>query len=288
MRSLKLSALEMFCAVVEEGSMAAAARRMNCVPSNIVARMKELESELGEPLFQREKGKILPTPFARIFHRETRNLLDQADQLAQYFEQDATMGLLKLGALDVAMLDYLPARLPGFLKNHARTEISLQCRPSFVLERMLGAGEIDVALTDGPIVHPLFESRPAYREDLYLVVDRDAREVSDDMLGAPLFLFGDDCFFRPHFKAWLTGRGVTPAPVQTIESYETITACVAAGLGISCFPGSVATRIDEKRHGIRFVKPDDLAPSGVHFVWRRNGMTTLLDRFIQHCVADPG
>ncbi|MGI4985394.1 MAG: hypothetical protein ACRYGL_19015, partial [Janthinobacterium lividum] len=75
---------------------------MNCVPSNIVARMKELESELGEPLFQREKGRILSTPFARIFHRETRNLLDQADQLARYFEQDATMGLLKLGALDVA------------------------------------------------------------------------------------------------------------------------------------------------------------------------------------------
>ncbi|MGI4861220.1 MAG: LysR family transcriptional regulator [Janthinobacterium lividum] len=285
MRSLKLSALEMFCAVIEEGSMAAAARRVNCVPSNIVARMKELESDLGEPLFHREKGKISATPFARIFHRETRDLLDRADQLTQYFQQDATLGLLKVGALDVAMLDYLPARLPRFLKDHARSEISLQCQPSFALERMLGASEIDVALTDGPITHPLFESCPAYTEDLYLVANQHASRITDELLRAPVFLFDEDCFFRPHFKSWLANRGVAQTTIQTIESYETITACVAAGLGISCFPGSVAARIDEKKQGVRFLKPDDLAPSGVHFVWRRNGMTHLLDRFIQHCVA---
>lgn len=264
--------------------MAAAARRENCVPSNVVARIKELEHELGQPLFKREKGKVSVTPFARIFYRDAQDLLDRANQLDRHFQQHVTTGLLKLGALDVAMLDYLPAKVAGFLKHHVRTEISLLCRPSFTLERMLASGEIDMALTDGPIAHPLFESCPAYEEDLYLVVNRGTPAAAE-LLSSTVFLFNEDCFFRPHFKAWLVARGITSPTILTIESYEVITGCIAEGLGISCFPGSVAKRIDEERHSIKFLKPDDLAPSGVYFVWRRNNMTDLLSRFIQHTVS---
>ncbi|POC69892.1 LysR family transcriptional regulator, partial [Vibrio vulnificus] len=44
---MKLSQLGFFCAVVERGTIAAAAEQLHCVPSNITTRLRELEGQLG-------------------------------------------------------------------------------------------------------------------------------------------------------------------------------------------------------------------------------------------------
>jgi DNA-binding transcriptional LysR family regulator len=48
---MKLSQLRFFCAVVEYKTIAAAARELHCVPSNVTLRIKELEDSLGGELF---------------------------------------------------------------------------------------------------------------------------------------------------------------------------------------------------------------------------------------------
>lgn len=279
--SLTLARLQLFCCVVEEGGMAAASRRMNCVPSNVVARIKELERDLGKELFLRDKGKISATPFGRLFYREAKHLLDKADCLNAFMATDTRSALLNVGALDVALIEFLPGRLPGYLKRYPGVEISLLRRPSLTLERMLEAGEIDVALTDGPIQHPLLHSRLAYQEDFYLVMPRSP---AFDLHSAPAmktFMFNDDCFYRDHFDVWLRRHEVTISATLTMESYEAIVPCVAAGLGISCFPGSIAKRLDAPLHRIQMVKLDDLEPSEIHFVWRRNSRSDSLGEFIE-------
>lgn len=265
--------------------MAAAARVANCVPSNVVARIKELESDLGQDLFVRDKGKVSETPFGRIFYREAKELLQNADRLNGFLGSNKNRGLLRIGALDVALLDYLPRRVASYLSEHPGVEMSLLRRPSFTLERMLDEKDIDLALTDGPIQHPLLQSRPAYQEELYLAVSSSRPSVDDALSGSTAFLFNDDCLYREHFEAWLKGRGVTTTRMLTIESYEVIAECVHAGLGISCFPGSIAKRFDHPESGVKLVRLHDLNPSQVYFVWRRNAQTDLLMNFIDHLDA---
>lgn len=50
---MELSQLKMLNAVARTGSIARAAEQLHCVPSNITNRLKQLESELGTPLFNR-------------------------------------------------------------------------------------------------------------------------------------------------------------------------------------------------------------------------------------------
>ncbi|MCR3845056.1 LysR family transcriptional regulator, partial [Pseudomonas aeruginosa] len=59
---MKLSQLGFFCAVVERGTIAAAAEQLHCVPSNITTRLRELEGQLGVALFNRERNRLLVTP----------------------------------------------------------------------------------------------------------------------------------------------------------------------------------------------------------------------------------
>ncbi|NHN86679.1 LysR family transcriptional regulator [Acetobacter musti] len=278
MDALRLSQLQFFCAIIEEGSVVSAARRMNCVASNITARLKELEQILGQQLFEREKGRLVVTPAGRLFYREAAEVVTRARRLSQMFEPDVPAGVLAVGALDVAMRSFLPERVAAFLKAHPRMELNLLIRPSYTLERMLIDGELDLVLTDGPIVHSLLDSRFAFDEALHLVVPLHIATVDDiDWEKTTIFLFNTDCFYRRHFEAWLARRGVLNPVVQTIESYDVIRACVQAGLGISCFPHCM---LRENRSGIKVLSPADLEPGPVCFVWRRNGVSPSLTRFV--------
>ncbi|MBF3041625.1 LysR family transcriptional regulator, partial [Pseudomonas aeruginosa] len=85
---MKLSQLGFFCAVVERGTIAAAAEQLHCVPSNITTRLRELEGQLGVALFNRERNRLLVTPEGRLLYRHATRLLALADETAALFAGD--------------------------------------------------------------------------------------------------------------------------------------------------------------------------------------------------------
>lgn len=147
------------------------------------------------------------------------------------------------------------------------------------------AGEIDIALTDGPIQHPLLHSRLAYQEAFYLVTPLSQADRQNAGESTTVFMFNKNCFYREHFESWLQQQRWPVSPTMAIESYQVIMQCVSAGLGISCFPASIATRLDGAEHGVQVRKLDSLAPSEIHFVWRRNTSADSLNEFIEFMCA---
>ncbi|WP_255612125.1 LysR family transcriptional regulator [Serratia sp. EWG9] len=61
---MKLSQLKFFCTVVEHKTIAAAARELHCVPSNVTLRLRELEETLGGELFSAIKTGCMSIPKA--------------------------------------------------------------------------------------------------------------------------------------------------------------------------------------------------------------------------------
>lgn len=267
--------------------MVGASRRMNCVASNVTTRLKELEEVLGQALFVREKGRLIVTPAGRLFYREALPVIAGMTRLAGLFDQDAPRGMLTVGALDVALRRYLPEHLPGFAAAYPQIELTLLMRPSYTLESMLASGEIDLALTDGPIQHPLLDSRFAFAEPLSLVVPPGITTVEDiDWQTTTVFLFNTDCFYRSRFESWLKGRSVEATSIHTIESYDVMRAYVKAGRGVSCFPESMLTAEPPLRTGeVNVLRPEDLPASEVYFVWRRDALSDPLARFIDFLPA---
>ena len=106
---MKLSQLGFFCAVVEHGTIAAAAVQLHCVPSNITARLRELEDQLGVVLFNREKNRLLVTPEGRLVYRNAKLLVDLAAETRSLFSTDSINGVLRVGALDGRWLIICPS-----------------------------------------------------------------------------------------------------------------------------------------------------------------------------------
>ncbi|GBR70036.1 LysR family transcriptional regulator [Gluconobacter kanchanaburiensis] len=287
MNPLRLAQIEMFCAVVEEGTVIAASRRLNCVASNVTARIRELELLLGQDLFFREKGRLILTPEGRLFYQKAGPIVSGARDLTDLFEEGRPRGILTIGALDVALEGYLPGIVPHFLADCPEVELRVLLRPTYTLERMLAEGEIDLAVTDGPIVHPLMASRLTFHEKLALAMPGgQTRLRAGPKDRQHVFLFNTDCLYRRFFETWLESHGVTNAVIHTVESYDVILACVQSGLGISCIPRSILLQVrQDRRDGIDFTYPEDLQGSDVYFIWREPGLNDLGRRFLDHIPA---
>lgn len=281
MDSLKLAQLRFFCAVMEAGSIVAASRRLNCVASNVTSRLRELEQIVGQPLFLREKGRLIETPAGRAFYAQAHEVVQKASALEHFFEPDVPRGVLRLGALDVALHHFLPQRLPSFMQAFADVELHLLKRASYTLEQMLMERELDLALTDGPIEHPLLQSRLVFTEHLRLVAPAHVPSVAAiNWARTDVLLFNSDCFYRSVFESWMKKNRVTPRRIQTIESYQVIFACVRAGLGVCCCPDVMLPAAQAQ--GLHVMTPPDLPAAPVYCVWRRDGATPLLIRFVDH------
>ena len=115
MNPLRLAQLQMFCAVVEEGSVVAASRRLNCVASNVTTRLRELEQLLGQELFLRDKGRLSLTLEGRLFYQKASPMVISAQGLTDFFPDASPKGVLVVAALDVALQGYLSRRVPSFI-----------------------------------------------------------------------------------------------------------------------------------------------------------------------------
>ena len=90
MLKLSLEAIEVVDAIDRHGSFAAAATRLNKVPSTISYAVGKLEEQLGMQLFERNGPRIALTDAGREMLREGRWLLGAASDLESRMRQIAT------------------------------------------------------------------------------------------------------------------------------------------------------------------------------------------------------
>ncbi|OUI96129.1 hypothetical protein HK13_14070 [Acetobacter indonesiensis] len=279
----KLTHLRFFCAIVEEGSIASAAHRMNCVPSNITMRLQELETDIGQDLFVRERKKLLITPAGRLFYREAKEIVSRAERLLLLWSQPQSRGILKVGALDVAFLTCLAKNVPDFIMAHPDIELNVLQKPSFILEKMLSNEEIDLAITDGPVENTVLEGEFAFSQSLYLVMPEHIKTLSPDSISrSDMYLFNRDCFYRRCAERWLERKNYTPRSILTIESYDLIMACLDTGTGLSCMPESVVAKYRVQGRKINAVKLDDIGLTDVYFVWRKHAKSDIISKFVDY------
>ena len=106
---MELSQLLMFKKVADLGSIARAAEQLHCVPSNITARIKNLEEELEELLFIRKGRGLVLSPSGVIFLEYTNKILTLCDEA----KDQSVLGLpLQVGLVSVPLslqrqVDYL-------------------------------------------------------------------------------------------------------------------------------------------------------------------------------------
>ena len=107
--NMELVALRTFQAVVEEGGILAASRKLNTVQSNVTGRIRRLEEELGAELFFRKGRGLELAPSGRVLLDYARRMLMLERQTSAAVRQTPTMPNAESGGV----LEPVPEQGPG-------------------------------------------------------------------------------------------------------------------------------------------------------------------------------
>jgi DNA-binding transcriptional LysR family regulator len=241
-RTLELSDLVLFRIVADTGSITRAGERVHRVPSNVTARVKRLERQLGVALFVRGRRGMSLTPEGRRLVGYADRLLALADEAHADLSAADARGRLVIGAMESTAAVHLPALLSVLHARYPALEVELTTATSGRLVEQVRAGDLGAAFVAGDIDEPGLATEPAFVEELVLVTHPSARRVRSDgagVRGRTLVTFGAGCAYRACIETWLAGRGLRPPRTFEVHSYHAMLACIAANVGYALVPRSV-------------------------------------------------
>jgi DNA-binding transcriptional LysR family regulator len=171
---LSLYSLQLFVAVAEEGSIAAAAEREHIAASALSKRISELERVIGTPLLLRKARGIESTEAGVILARGARHLLHHADNLAAEVRDFATgtSGHVRVAANLSSLTQFLAHDLSVFCTAHPRIRIDLEERVSQVVTRMVLDNAADIGIFTASEDEAQLDVRPYRRDEMVLVAQR--------------------------------------------------------------------------------------------------------------------
>ena len=234
--------LRIFEAVARLGGMNRAAAELHTVQSNVTARIRVLEDELGTPLFERHsRGVTLTAAGQRLlpYAARIRHLLEDARRVV---EDDGTpQGALTIGTLETTAAMRLSPLLSAYVGKHPQVDLVLRTGTTCELVDAVLEHRLEGAFVCGPVDHPDLEGEVVFREDLVVLAARSDRTL-DALLrtgGLKLIVLRAGCSYRQRLEAILASRGIVGVRVLEFGTLEAILGCVAAGLGITLLPRSI-------------------------------------------------
>jgi DNA-binding transcriptional LysR family regulator len=234
--------LETFRVVAQAGQVSAAARSLNLSQPAVTAQIRQLEAEVGKPLFTRHASGVELTAAGRLlldYARRVHRLLEEAGEQVRAEQQ--AWGGLRLGASTTAAAYILPPVLRGFLAAHRATPLTLEVGNTDEVLAWLREGRVPLALVEGLTRAPGLSLQPYLRDELVAVRAARAPEALAavrtlaDLAGVPLIWREPGSGTRVVVERALRKLRVVRAPRDSdlvVGDTEAIKSCVLLGLGI--------------------------------------------------------
>jgi DNA-binding transcriptional LysR family regulator len=249
--AMELRQLRYFVAVAEDLHFRRAAARLHISQPPLSAQIQALERELGCELLRRSRRRVELTPAGESFLRDARTLLAELDAAISGARLIAAgqRGRLRATFVGSALLSIVPDAVQRFRAARPHVEIELRERSTVEQLRVLASGAADVGLIRPPAEHgPELRSEVIMAEPLLVALPAShplaaSRRLTATLLAQePLVLFprAQAPGYHDLLIGSLAGSGAAPSVVQYAPEMITIAGLVAAGIGISLVPASVA------------------------------------------------
>lgn len=233
--------LRLLVAIVEEGGVTRAARRMNLTQPALSHQLHNAEEELGVALFERINKKMILTPAGTRLLEFSKSVLEELRVAGEELRKTAAkgQGRLRISTECYTCYHWLPARLKLFHETFPGVDVQIVAGETQHPLPALLDGRLDLAIVSDPRAHPRLEFCPLFEDELVAVM------APEHHLSSRTWLRPED-FATEHyimysitreesrvFKQFLNPAGVAPRKVSHVDLTEAILEMVRAGLGIT-------------------------------------------------------
>jgi DNA-binding transcriptional LysR family regulator len=245
---MELKQLEHFIAVVEEGSITRAAKRMNIVQSGLSMSIRTLEDELGTRLFERNARGAELTEAGVAMLPEARRAVDAVRTAREAV--GSAQGVLR-GTLSVGIAQSDGERIPRLLNRfhtaHPAVELrATQGTPVSLIESV-EAGRLDLVIAGKPLRIPASITCVQLLHAPFVLMCAGTHPLAEctqvtlaEVAGEPFIELHPGWATRQHTDQAFEAAGLTRNVVCELEDIVLRVQMVAAGLGVAILP---ATRI---------------------------------------------
>lgn len=288
---MELRHLRYFVAVAEELHFGRAAERLHIAQPPLSRQIRDLEEELGVPLFDRVARGIELTPAGRAFLPEARLTLAQAERAQRSAQRAAKgeIGRLRVGFVEAATYSAILPNVLGFFRMHLpQIGLSLFEMSSGEQEEAFRDGRIDLGMLDNPPpdAERWLNVEPVYADPLVAALPEShplaaaARVTLADLAGDSFVLFprSDVPRLYDEFIASCRAAGFSPRVVQQAAGWHTLAGLVGAGVGTGFVPRSLA---DARRPGIVYKRVRGLTVAvEMSAAWKKGDTSPVRERFV--------
>lgn len=222
-----------------------AARACHVSASALSRAIQRLESQLDEPLFEREHHKVTLTPAGEAFRRHAVTVLEEWDR----FEAERApthgelTGTVHMYCTVTAAQSIVPDLVGRVRRTHPSVRIELATGYAADAIEQLRGGDIDVSIAALPdrlpagIVSRVLTKTPVVfaAPTIEGTVHDAIRRRAIDWSGVPLILPAHG-LAREYVDDWLVRRSLTPTIYAEIQGHEAILSLVALGCGVGVVP----------------------------------------------------
>ena len=233
--------LRVFLEVAQSGSMTRAAESLHLTPPAVSMQVKELESQVGLPLFDREGRQVSLSTAGEYFLVHARRLMgalkDAENSMARFRKLE--QGLLTIGMVSTAKY-FVPRLLARFREEHSGVDVRLRVTTNREqLLTMMQGGEVDLCVMGRPpkevatrseafAAHPMvFVGPPGHP-----LLGQDHPPV-EALASYPFIVREHGSGTRNALQQFFQEHRFEPRIAMEISSNETIKQAVIAGMGLS-------------------------------------------------------
>ena len=123
---MDLQVLRFFVTVAQEGGFTAASEKLHYAQSNLSTRVRQMEEELGETLFYRNKRGVTLTAKGELFYEYANRILNMSDEAVTAMrDMDHARGSLMIGSIEATALGDLPGLFADYHREYPDVKLSL-------------------------------------------------------------------------------------------------------------------------------------------------------------------
>jgi DNA-binding transcriptional LysR family regulator len=241
-----LETLKIFVDLIQTESFSRAATRNYLTQSAVSQRIRQLESDLGQQLVVRGRGRMKPTEAGRIFYDASKEILDRFAQARDELNRirHVVSGTLRLATVPSVGLHVLPPFLKTFLREYPSVDLQLEYRRN----NEVYEGLLDLSFDLGIVAYPNRQAQIAqvsFREDRLVLICPPDHELAKGTAvqlkkldGQPFIAFETSTPTGRLIDRAFRNAGVDVRTVHRFDNIETIKRAVEIGAGVSIVPNS--------------------------------------------------
>ncbi len=253
---MEIRQLKAFLAIAEAKTFTAGARRVNVTQAAISMQIKQLEDEVGLPLFVRTPRRVIVTEAGEYLIGRARRILREHDSaLSEIAELGGVEhGRLRIGSASALFAtQQLPQILQGIRAKFPNSELGVTSGTSTALIEKIQHGEIDIAFVSFPVDAPNIQTDLLFSDEIVAVAHpkhplANERYISAATLAGEKLILGErGGNTRRMIDDFFHAANVRPNIVMELSRQEAINQMVENNLGVGI--AGAKTIADEIREG---------------------------------------